>query len=54
MRTSSDQYKDGKLFNGFDYDNQAWVLSGEYQDCGHPEDMECKCYGRKNKGKKNI
>lgn len=21
--------------NGFDYDKQAWVKDGQYQDCGH-------------------
>lgn len=27
---------DGTLLNGFDYEHQAWVTDGLYQDCGHP------------------
>jgi hypothetical protein len=37
-RTSNDQYVDGKLFNGFDYVHQAWVIKGIYMDCGHPQE----------------
>jgi hypothetical protein len=38
MRTTSNQITDeGTLVNGFDYNNQAWVLGGVYQDCGHPQ-----------------
>ena len=40
----------------YDYDNQAWIVDGVYQDCGHPESMatECArlCYGRKHKGER--
>jgi hypothetical protein len=49
-RTGSDQLKDGLLFNGYDYENQAWVKDGKYIRCGHPEDMECNCYGREHEG----
>jgi hypothetical protein len=34
----------------FDYERQAWVQNGRYQDCGHPADMDCQCYGRKHAG----
>ena len=30
----------------YDYDNQAWIKDGEYQDCGHPQDLRCACFGR--------
>ena len=40
------KYKDGKLYNGYDYDNQAWVLKGKYVKCGHSENMNCQCYGK--------
>jgi len=43
-------YIDGKLWSGYDYKNQAWVLKGCYIACGHPEKMRCGCYGRKNAG----
>lgn len=37
-RTSTNQLTaDGTLLNGFDYTNQAWVINGIYQDCGHPQ-----------------
>jgi len=51
----------------YDYDNQAWVVDGTYQDCGHPEAGTimgndgprpgepfpgCDCYGRRHKGEK--
>ena len=49
-RTSKDEYKDGRLFNGYDYENQAWVINGKYIRCGHPESMDCKCYGKECEG----
>jgi len=36
----------------FDYDNQAWIINGVYQDCNHPESMDCQCFGRLNAGKR--
>lgn len=32
----------------YDYRNQAWVVNGLYEDCGHP--FECGCYGRIHSG----
>ena len=51
-RTSNDEYQDGRLINGYDYDNQAWALDGKYVRCGHPEDMDCGCYGKEHEGEK--
>jgi len=48
-RSSGDEIVNGKLTNGYDYEHQAWVLNGRYVDCGHPETMDCGCYGRKHK-----
>ena len=48
-RTSNDQYINGRLINGYDYKNQAWVLNGRYVECGHPSSMDCGCYGREHK-----
>lgn len=45
-RISSNQTKEGKLVNGFDYENQAWVINGKYVDCGHLKNQACNCYGR--------
>jgi hypothetical protein len=36
MRMSNDEWRKGQLINGFDYEEQAWVVNGIYQDCGHP------------------
>lgn len=41
-RLSTDQMKDGKVLNGFDYDVQAWVRDSVYQDCGHPAEMKAR------------
>jgi hypothetical protein len=32
----------------YDYERQAWVVNGRYQDCCHPGDMKCRCYGRRH------
>ena len=45
-RLSTDEYRNGTLYNGYDYTRQAWVLDGRYIECGHPEDMNCQCYGK--------
>jgi len=39
MRTSTDQLKNGIVWNGFDYTLQVWVLEGIIQNCGHPQNM---------------
>ncbi|MDD5007298.1 MAG: hypothetical protein PHC68_02710 [Syntrophorhabdaceae bacterium] len=53
MRNSNDQYDNqGRLINGFDYKHQAWVLNGVYVRCGHPENMDCRCYGKDHVGEK--
>lgn len=51
MRLSDDEKDEtGKLVNGFDYANQAWVVDGKYQRCGHPESMGCSCFGKLHEG----
>ena len=51
MRTSTNQVVGGRIINGYDYQNQSWVKDGKYIKCGHPKEMNCNCYGRKNEGK---
>ena len=46
MRTSDNYITDGKLQDGYDYEKQTWVKDGKYVRCGHPESMNCQCYGR--------
>jgi hypothetical protein len=37
--------------NGYDYQNQAWVINGKYYPCGHVGTQhECNCYGRNHSG----
>ena len=53
-RTSNDEYINSVLFNGYDYTRQAWVVNGKYVRCGHPEAMNCQCFGKANEGKPSI
>jgi len=39
MRQSNDEYRDGKLWNGYDYELQVWVMGGVVARCGHPAQM---------------
>jgi hypothetical protein len=51
MRTSRDVFNvHGVLLHGFDYENQAWVENGKYLRCGHPDPMDCGCFGRLHEG----
>ena len=34
----------------YDYDNQAWVVDGKYENCGHLPFVLCRCYGREHRG----
>lgn len=49
-RMNADEFQDGNLYNGYDYDLQCWVKKGIIQDCGHPDFMRCECMARKHAG----
>jgi len=51
-RTSNNSYLGGFLWNGYDYTRQAWVKDGVYVRCGHPESLNCACYGREHAGER--
>jgi len=36
----------------YDYEYQAWIENGVYVRCGHPETMDCRCYGKLHEGEK--
>lgn len=37
----------------FDYDRQAWIdADGRYLRCGHPEAIDCRCWGRLHEGER--
>jgi hypothetical protein len=38
-RLSSDELRLGRLFNGFDYQIQVWVVDGLIRGCAHPATM---------------
>jgi hypothetical protein len=38
-RLSNDEWRDGFVWNGFDYALQVWVVDGVVQRCGHPPAM---------------
>jgi len=50
MRISNNETVKGRLMSGFDYKNQAWVKNGLYVRCGHPENVNCNCYGKRHEG----
>ena len=50
MRKSINVTVGKRLMQGFDYQNQAWVVGGKYVKCGHPESMNCNCYGKIHEG----
>jgi len=35
-RLSGDEIREGRVYNGFDYNLQLWVFQGVVRDCGHP------------------
>jgi hypothetical protein len=53
-RQSSNEFRDGLLWNGFDYTRQAWVVDGKYVCCGHPETMNCGCFGKEHAGETSL
>jgi hypothetical protein len=38
-RVSGDEFRHGRVWNGFDYELQVWVRNGIIQNCGHPAMM---------------
>ena len=43
-------YSEDKAKYSYDYDKQVWIVEGKYQRCGHPEAMNCNCYGKQHAG----
>lgn len=53
MRTTANEYKAGRLWSGYDYKVQAYVIDGKYMNCGHPSNT-CDCYGRAHAGEETV
>jgi hypothetical protein len=51
---SRNYYCKDKTKLSYDYEKQVWIKDGKYQNCGHPTEMNCGCYGRKHKDEKAI
>ncbi len=41
-RLSGDEIRNGRVWNGFDYELQVWVVDGIIKPCGHPDEMRFK------------
>ena len=55
-RESGDEIRYGRVWNGFDYALQVWVVDGIIQDCGHPAEMQVQecCNAHKLAGKRIL
>ena len=50
MRVSGNEMQDGVIKNGYSYTHQVWIEQFVVQDCGHPQAMKCRCFGRQHAG----
>lgn len=48
--SSNDMTPFGIIRNGFSYRRQCWIKDFIIQRCGHPETMDCGCFGRVHAG----
>ncbi len=48
MKTKNEVKREEVEFN---YDYQCWIVNGVIKRCGHPETMNCKCFGKTHAGK---
>lgn len=50
---STDEIRNGRVWKGFDYRLQVWVVEGVIQDCNHPKRMKEKgcCKGHRLRGR---
>lgn len=53
-RQSSNQTVNGIIKNGYSYAKQCWIENGIIENCGHPETMDCRCYGRLHHGEQST
>ena len=52
MNEPQEQQATEKLSCSYDYKNQAWIADGRYVRCGHPEHLNCNCYGKTHEGER--
>ena len=50
-RLSDNEIVNGVIRNGYDYKNQCWIENYIVIRCGHPVNLNCKCFGRLNADK---
>ena len=51
MRTHYET-KENRSKQCYDYEKQVWIRDGVYVNCGHPQSMNCGCYGRAHAGER--
>lgn len=50
MRTGQNEMRAGVIVNGFSYTRQVWIKEFIIQGCGHPETLDCGCFGKQHAG----
>lgn len=50
MRQGQNEMQAGVIKNGFSYTHQTWIKDFIVQRCGHPQQMNCQCFGKKHEG----
>ena len=53
-RQSTDEIKNDRVFNGYDYTLQVWVKNGVVQPCVHPGRMGPRCCNQRIYAGKRI
>lgn len=52
-RQSTNQVNEqGLIQNGYSYRYRCWIRDYTVERCGHPEAMDCGCYGRQHAGER--
>ena len=52
MRQSTNEMVAGMIKDGYSYEHQCWIVDFVVQNCGHPQDMTCGCFGREHQGER--
>jgi hypothetical protein len=51
MRYSNNEMtKFGVIKNGYSYAHQCWIENFIIQRCGHPDSLDCQCFGKIHEG----
>ncbi len=53
-RESTDEIRNGRVFNGYDYSLQVWVGNGVILTCAHPGSMGPRCCNQRIQAGRRI